>query len=182
MLEGKGSSEDEECITALDKFLKSSGKINQYPSLPKISINQVSDIVSTTKIQPAKESTAKNSERTSRPRSAKEDKKNIAKIRDASKNYIITFNIIFTMIIIITTTVIIIIIIFQYIKAFYFNYNALGTSKTRRNHRSPSRESTDEENMELFSTPDRSATNLKKNSGKSTLKGNNIYDYYLGVA
>lgn len=50
-------------------------------------------------------------------------------------------------------------------------FYALGTSRTLRNHRSPSRESTDEENTELSSTPDRSATNLKKKSGKSTLKG-----------
>lgn len=59
----------------------------------------------------------------------------------------------------------------------YGNYT-LGTSKTQRNYQSPERESTDEENTEFFSTPDRSAINLKKNSGKSTLKGRLCDKYY----
>jgi hypothetical protein len=194
LMEGEGSSKNKECITALDKFLKSSGKIVPNASLPHIYINEVSETVSTTKIQPAQELSAKNSGRTSRPRSAKEDTKSTAKGRDTSKNYIIHFNFVFIMIMISIINIIVLIFIIMiminiiitnivyYIYPFYFYYYSLGTSKTRRNHGSPSRESTDEENMEVFSTPDRSAANLKKNSGKSTLKGIiYIYDYYIGV-
>ena len=43
--------------------------------------------------------------------------------------------------------------------------------EAQRSHHSPSRESTNKDNMELYSTPDRSEINLLKNFGKSTLKG-----------
>jgi len=110
LMEGEGSSKNKEWITALDKFLKSSGKIVPNASLPHIYINEVSETVSTTKIQPAQELSAKNYGRTSRPRSAKEDTKSTAKVRDTSKNYIIFFNYIFVMIINIIVIIFIIII------------------------------------------------------------------------
>jgi len=71
--------------------------------LPGITINQVSKTVSAVKKAPAKEptvnaKTAKSNGGTSRPKSAKEDKKNIAKLRVTSKNYIITVIIIINII------------------------------------------------------------------------------------
>jgi len=84
-------------------------KRKNYPKLPKISNNQVSETVAT-KIPPTKELSTKNSGRTSRPRSTKiDDKKSIAKLRDTSKNYIFIFLLIIIVFTIITSTTIIII-------------------------------------------------------------------------
>ena len=51
-------------------------------------------------------------------------------------------------------------------------YYAIGIPKLRRNYTSPSREKTDEENVdEPYPTPDRSDSAIRKHAGKSKLRG-----------
>jgi hypothetical protein len=95
IFEGEGSLVEVKIFNStLGKLLKSCGGSADYARLQGITINQVSKTVSTVKKAPAKEptvnaKTAKSNGGTSRPRSAKEDKKNIAKLRVTSKKYII---------------------------------------------------------------------------------------------
>jgi len=72
-MEVEGSSKNKECITALDNFLKALGKLYPSASLLHIYINEVNETVFTTKIKLAQELSAKNSGRTSRTISAKDD-------------------------------------------------------------------------------------------------------------
>lgn len=158
MWEGEGSAAKSTSVIkkinlTLQNFLRTSGTKVNFANLPKISVNQISETLPTDNIPPVNELHPDKNDRTSRSRSAKEDKKN-PEIRATSKtDYYHGYHSIFNLI--------------------YF-YNATDTL------RSPSPESTDEENTEIYSTPDRSAANLLKKAGKSSLKGS-CYYYNLSV-
>lgn len=74
--------------STLQKFLKSSGSMVDFSTLPKISVDQVSEILPTANEPSVYESSTDKSDRTLRSSSAKsEDKKNNIENRSTSKNY-----------------------------------------------------------------------------------------------
>ena len=65
---------------------------------------------------------------------------------------------------------------FKYLTVFIL----IGTSKNKNvKETSPMRESRNEEDIEWFSSPDRTVTNTNKKTGKSTLNGNLYYIFFV---